>query len=83
MSTITKEDVINATMSESIDIDLIKEYCIEHGKDNDMIDKLIMVLAVIPTKLMQYYMVALEYYQCKFNISLIHEKEGGRLITAF
>lgn len=75
-----KETVIKAT--ESIDLSIITEYCQEMGKEPDKISSLISILPNIPPLLMSCYSTALEYYQIKFGISILKDKDG-KIIKAF
>lgn len=83
MSTITKEDIIGYTLSDKADLNLIVDYCKEKGKEESAISELIGFLLndgffLIP----HFYKIALEYFQAKYEIVLIHNK-NGILITAY
>lgn len=76
-----KETIIALTMGEPDTKGLIFEYCLEMGKEDLETSKFLAVLMLSP-----YYdwcfNYALEYYQRKFNICILRNKEG-RIITAY
>ena len=76
-----KQTIIDLTLAKPYDGDLIFEYCIEMGKEESETIKFINLLIFTP-----YYNYcfkhALDYYQKKFNIILLHDKNGN-LITAY
>lgn len=76
-----KETIIALTMGEPDTKGLIFEYCLEMGKEELETSKFLAVLMLSP-----YYdwcfNYALEYYQRKFNICILRNKEG-RIITAY
>lgn len=76
-----KETVIALTKGESDKTGLIFEYCIEMGKEGLEASKFLAELILSP-----YYdccfNYALDYYQRKFNICILRDKEG-RIINAY
>lgn len=76
MSTITKEYIINATIKNNLYPDIIIEYCKEHNKEEDMITKLMIVLLSDSRLMYKCYIIALEYYQEKYNIVIVRNKEN-------
>ena len=64
------------------DMDLIYEYCLEMGKKEEDISKFMTVLMFYPYQCNQCFYYALEYYQRKFNICIITDKEN-RIISAY
>lgn len=82
MSTITKEQVIQATLSNTVDIDIIIEYCNEVGGDSEAIQELIPVIIYFSDLLDYCYSVALDYFHRKYEVVLCYSKKG-KLITAY
>lgn len=76
-----KETVIELTLGKPDNKGLIFEYCIEMGKDELETSKFIAVLVMSPYY-MDCFMYALDYYQRKFNICILRNKDG-RIITAY
>lgn len=60
----------NSNISQS-EIDILIEYCLEHGKSLDMTIKFIKIMSVIPNGLYNCLLDALHYYQKKFEITEI------------
>lgn len=80
-----KEKVIELTKGNSFSLEVIYDYCIEMGKDELLVSKLITALAMSPFGEMikrNYYFEALDYYQRKYNISILKDKDG-RILNAF
>lgn len=82
MSTITKERVIQATLSDTIDVDIIIEYCNEVGGDSDAISTLMSIIVYFSDLLNYCYSIALEYFHIKYEVVLCYNKKG-KLITAY
>ena len=74
--------IIELSQGESLDFNVIREYCLEHNKDPELIDKLLRVLNFDLITLGTYYEIALEYFQRKYEIILIHDKHNN-LITVY
>lgn len=76
-----KETIIALTLGEPDKKGLVYEYCIEMGKEELETSKFLAVLILSP-----YYHwcfnYALDYYQRKFNVCIIRNKDG-RIITAY
>lgn len=76
MNTITKEDIIEATVDYNIYPDIIINYCLEHNKEVQLTNKFIIVLLSNPVLLDKCYNIALNYYQEKYNITMVKDKQG-------
>lgn len=57
---------------------VIKDYCLEKGKDESKTDLFIALLNMMDTELLDYcYMTALHYYQKKLNIQIWSDDQGN------
>lgn len=56
---------------------VIKEYCLEHGKDEDRTDIFIVLLNTDVMLLKHCYKTALHYYQEKLNIQIWSDDQGN------
>ena len=76
-----KETIIALTMGKPDSKGLVFEYCIEMGKEEFETSKFLATIMMTP-----YYewcfQYALEYYQRKFNICILIDKDG-RIIKAY
>lgn len=80
-----KETIVKLTKSNEFDLEVIYDYCIEMGKDELLVSKLMSELITHPFAEMikrSYYFDALEYYQRKYNICILKDRDG-RIITAY
>lgn len=66
----------------NIDLNVIREYCLEHNKDSELVEELLRALNFDLITLGIYYEIALEYFQRKYEIILIHDKHNN-LITVY
>lgn len=63
--------------------DVLLEYCLEMGKDRDETMSFLYILSMMKTSLYFFcYDYALEYYQRKFDIIIVTDKEN-RIVTAY
>lgn len=62
--------------------DVLVEYCLEMGKDKDETTSFLYILLMNPSLYFFCYDYALEYYQRKFGIIIVTDKEN-RIITAY
>lgn len=71
-----KESVKQALLNpDNIDIDIIKDYCIEHKKD--VHKTMLFIQIIMMTSLTRRcYDIALEYYQKKYNLCLVYNRQG-------
>ena len=60
----------NSNISQS-EVDILIEYCLEHGKPLDMTIKFIKIMSITPNGLYSCLLDALHYYQKKFGITEI------------
>lgn len=81
MSIITKESVIKATLNDDNIGDILEEYCKEKEVPEEYIGKLITAIMSNPILFQECYLTALEYFQIKYNITLVHS--NNKLITAY
>lgn len=75
-----KETIIKYTLNnnmQSIDLNVIREYCIEKGKNINKIDIFLQILRMDIPYLLHCYNTALEYYQEKFNIVVVIDKDNN------
>lgn len=78
MNTITDTyilDLLNGKKQPSIDI--LIEYCLEQGKDIEDINKFIQILMNMPIVLNECINYVIQYYQDKYNIILIYDKDNN------
>ena len=69
-----RDTIINITLGKS-DTDIIYEYCIEMGKDKDKSYEFSSFVSFTP--FYKYcFNYALDYYQRKFNVCILRDKEG-------
>lgn len=66
----------------NIDLNVIREYCLEHNKDPELVEELLRALNFDLITLGIYYEIALEYFQRKYEIILIQDKHNN-LITVY
>lgn len=62
-------------------LQVIMDYCIEKGKDTSMSQQFVTIL-LESGKIMEPFLIALEYFQKKFNICILTDIEG-KIITTF
>lgn len=83
MNIMDKETIIELTWHPIFNTKIIKEYCIEMGKNEDIIELFIQVLPVLPSNIIHnIFNIALEYFQIKFNI-VIHTSKEGNILNVF
>ena len=82
MNTITRDTIIEATIHNSYIAEIIVAYCNEYDKEEDKINTLITYLLTNPMLLLECYGIALEYFQHKYEIVLLHDKFNN-LITIY
>lgn len=76
-----KETVIALTMGYPDKTGLVFEYCLEMGKDELLTSQFLAILILTPYY-RECFQYALEYYQRKFNLCLLRDKEG-RIIKVY
>jgi hypothetical protein len=67
----------NSNITQS-DVDILIEYCLEHGKPINKVIKFIHIVSITPNGLYNCLLDALNYYQKKFEITEI-SKENLKL----
>ena len=76
----------NSNISKS-EIDILIEYCLEHGKSLDMTIKFIKIMSITPNGLYNCLLDALHYYQKKFEITEISKLNlnlpGGKEVIKY
>lgn len=73
-----KETICNLTLNVTdIDMQVIKDYCIEMGKELEMTDIFCSILPLQPILFRTYYFEALDYFQRKYNITIVRNKKDN------
>lgn len=77
----SKEDVVKI-INQNDELNLIYVYCIEKGKNELDVSKFVSALTFRPYTINYYFDYALTYYLIKYDITLLHDK-NGKFIKAF
>ena len=56
--------------------EVIEQYCLEKGKDSRLTHKFVLMLHLNKLRQQYCYDIALSYFQLKYNVTLLHDKEG-------
>lgn len=78
----SRDEVLSIINKNDI-LELIYFYCIDRGKEELRTNQFVTVLSMVYSDIkVQYYNYALQYYMDKYNIILLHDK-NGKFIKAF
>lgn len=77
-------DEVLSIINKNDKLELIYFYCIDRGKEEIRTSQFVAVLSMYyyTDIMVQYYNYALQYYIDKYNIILLHDK-NGKFVKAF
>lgn len=86
MSTMDREEIVkicNLARTNSVSIDtaikVISEYCKEHNKKQEDIDKLILALTNMTMLIPFYFNTSLEYFEKKFTVYKLYKQNFNNI----